>query len=507
MSSLIAFLSQLNIHQRILLGVFVLLKIVLILMLPLTGDEAYFITWGQNLAWGYYDHPPAVGWLLYLMGQVADNLTWYRSFAFFSSILIAYLLYKMIRLNSEVAPNTAKWAALAFFISPISLMFVVTANDTVLVFFAVLGVYYFAKAMHSQAWLDVLLAGLLLGLAFLSKYFAAFMLIGLFAYSLWFWKKLNLKQVLLMIGIVLLAVAENLYFNATNCWNNILFNFFSRTEASQFDIQNVLSYLLMIALLLSPLGLWYLFKNRSQVAEPAHGYLSAKTLVLFASLPLLVVLFLVSLTNAVGLHWPLVSVSLLYVLYIALSEQKLKKLFVFNGYFSIVVALILLVALTMVDQLISPSQKHHVAVYTQPEKVCEHLPKDSPFFTLGYSSQSALAYHCRNDKVHVFASVSKFGREDDKLTDFKALNGQTLSILITHEKDVEKVQPFFTSLHVKPINITNETSYFLIEGKEFNYDLYRQQILVTVNDKFYSAPEWFPKSSNRCEFKQKYNLD
>ncbi|HHT00763.1 MAG TPA: glycosyltransferase family 39 protein [Thiomicrospira sp.] len=507
MTSLIAFLSQLNLHQRILLGVFVLLKITLILMLPLTGDEAYFITWGQNLAWGYYDHPPAVGWLLYLMGQVADNLTWYRSFAFVSSIVIAYLLYKMIRLNSEVAENTAKWVAFAFFVSPISLMFVVTANDTVLVFFAVLGVYYFAKAIHNQAWLDVFLAGLFLGLAFLSKYFAAFMLIGLLAYSLWYWKKLNLKQVLLMIGIVLLAVAENLYFNATHCWNNILFNFFSRTQASQFNIQNVLSYVWMIGLLLSPLGLWYLFKNRGQAAISAQGYLSAKTIVLFASLPLLAILFLVSLTNAVGLHWPLISVSLLYVLYMALNEQQLKRLFVFNGYFSIVGALVILIALSMVSQLISPSQKHHVAVYTQPEKVCEYLPKDKPFFTLGYSSQAALAYHCKNDNVHVFASVSKFGREDDKLIDFKAVNGQTLSILITHEKDVTKVQPYFESLHVKPIKITDETTYFLIEGKGFNYDLYRQQILLKVNEKYYTTPDWFPNFFGKCEFKQKYDLD
>ncbi|MBD3767408.1 MAG: hypothetical protein IE928_05555 [Gammaproteobacteria bacterium] len=33
------------------------------------------------------------------------------------------------------------------------------------------------------------------------------------------------------------------------------------------------------------------------------------------------------------------------------------------------------------------------------------------------SSQSALAYHCGNDNIHVFASDSKFGREDDKWID------------------------------------------------------------------------------------------
>ncbi|MEA1989137.1 MAG: glycosyltransferase family 39 protein [Pseudomonadota bacterium] len=507
MSSLIAFLNTLSLHQKVLIGLFVLLKIALILMVPLTGDEAYFITWGQNLSLGYYDHPPAVGWVLYAMGQVTDNLVWYRSFAFFSAVLIAYLIYKLVRMDSRVSQTIAFWVALAFFVSPISLMFVVTANDTVLALFSVLGVYFFAKAMHSQSWLDVVLAGLFLGLAFLSKYFAAFMLLGLLAYSLWYWKKLNLKQVWLMVAIVLLAVVENLYFNATHCWNNILFNFFSRTEASQFDIGNVLTYIGMIVLLLSPMGLWYLLKARNKTTESLNPYLNPIKLVVFASIPLLGILFLVSLTNAVGLHWPLISVTLLYVLYLVLSEQQLKRLVTFNAYFSIVAAVILLVALSMVDQLISPSQKHHVAVYTQPEKVCAFLPKDQPFYTLGYSSQSALAYHCGNDNVHVFASTSKFGREDDKLTDFKALNGKTLTILITHEKDANKVSPFFTSLHVKPLAINEETTYYLIEGKGFNYGLYRDQVLIPVNEKFYSAPDWFPAITGGCDFKKKYDFD
>lgn len=505
-SAISAFWAQLSLQQKALLVFFVLLKMALIVMLPLTGDEAYFITWGQNLSLGYYDHPPAVGWVLYAMSWVADDLVWYRCFAFLSAILIAYLIYKLITLNHLVSKNTAIWVALAFFVSPISLMFVVTANDTVLVVFAVLGVFFFAKATHSQSWLDTLLAGLFLGLAFLSKYFAAFMLLGLLAYSLVVWKKLNLKQLLVMVSIVLLAVAENLYFNATHCWNNILFNFFSRTEQSQFELQNVLGFIGMIALLISPLGLWYLVKSKQQTEEGESVSLNPKALVLFASVPLLIILFLVSFRHAVGLHWPLISVTLLYVLYLSLSTTQLQKLFVVNAYFSNIVAVVLLVALGFVNQLISPSQQHHVAVYTQPQKVCQYLPKTSAFYTLGYSSQSALAYHCGNDQVHVFASVSKFGREDDKLTDFKALNGQDLTILITHEKDVVKVSPYFQSMHVKPIKIDGQTTYYLIEAIGFDYALYRQQILSKVNDRFYTAPDWFPVLEKGCGFKEKYDF-
>ncbi|WP_237261406.1 ArnT family glycosyltransferase [Thiomicrorhabdus immobilis] len=506
-SNLTAFWLTLSLPQKALLVAFILLKIALIVLLPLTGDEAYFITWGQNLSLGYYDHPPAVGWVLYFLSLVGDDLFWYRSFAFFSALLIAYLLYKLITLNDLVEKTTAIWVALAFLVSPISLMFVVTANDTVLVLFAVLGVYFFAKAIHMQSWLDTLLAGLFLGLAFLSKYFAAFMLIGLLAYALWFWRNINLKQLMLMVLMVALAVAENLYFNATHCWNNILFNFFSRTEESQFALHNVAAYVGMILLLLSPLGLWYLVQSKQHDLPAVSAFSNPKTLVLFAAIPLLVVLLLVSFTNTVGLHWPLISVTLLYVLYSGLSQGQLKKLFVFNAVFSNGVAVILLVALGFVNQLISPTQQHHVAVYTQSEKVCEYLPENTAFFTLGYSSQSALAYHCGNDNVHVFASVSKYGREDDKLTDFKALDGQSLTILITHEKEAAKISPYFQSMHVKPLKIDEQTTYYLIEGSGFNYALYRQQILTKVNDKFYTAPDWFPVIENGCGFKRKYGFE
>ncbi len=481
------------------------LKIALLWFVPLTGDEAYFIVWGQELSLGYYDHPPAVGWVLYLLSGIADNLVVYRSFAFFAAITIAFLLYRTLRLHPKVEQITAFYVAMAFLVSPISLMFVVTANDTVLVFFSVLGFFYYAKTLAQPTVVNALLAGLFLGMAFLSKYFAAFMLLGLFVYSLVYIKQYGWKLISLMVLIVLLFVAENLYFNATHCWNNILFNFFSRTTQSAFEVGNVLSYIAMIIGLLSPLGLYYLVQQ-TRGQQQGLILLPVMRQVLFASLPLLLILLLVSLTNPVGLHWPLLAVTLLYVLYALLPQQKLAVLYLFNGYSSVVIGIVLLTALGFVNQLIPASQKHHVAVYTQPEKVCALLPK-STFFTLGYSSQSALSYHCQNDDIHVFMSISKYGREDDKKTDFKALAGQNFKVFVTHHKDIEKMAPFFDELAIETLNISGEVSYYLVEGKNFNYGLYREQILKTVNENFYTAPEWFPVFSTTCGFKEKYDFN
>jgi len=44
--------QQLKVHDKSLVALFVLTKLLLLYWLPLTGDEAYFITWGQDLSWG-----------------------------------------------------------------------------------------------------------------------------------------------------------------------------------------------------------------------------------------------------------------------------------------------------------------------------------------------------------------------------------------------------------------------------------------------------------------------
>ena len=507
-SPIFGFLSHLSVHQRGLLLAFVALKLALILLVPLTGDEAYFIVWGYELSLGYYDHPPMVGWVLYLISGLADNLVVYRLFAFFAAAVISFVLYQTLRLHPKLNKDSAFYVAMAFFVSPISLMFVVTANDTVLVFFSVLAFYFYARTLAKPTLINAVLAGLFLGFAFLSKYFAAFMLVGLFAYSLVYIKQVGWKWLAVMTAIILLFVAENIFFNATNGWNNILFNFFSRTTESTFEISNVLSYIFMVIFLLSPLALFYLFKEKVLSQEAAQSPLIKQ--VLFASLPLLAILLLVSFTNGVGLHWPLIAVTLMYLLYSLLPKTLLEKIYLFNGYSSLVLGAILLGALAFVDQLIPASQKHHVAVYTQPEKVCAQLPKTT-FFTLGYSSQSALSYHCNNDNIHVFKSVSKYGREDDKKTNFKVMDGQSIKVFVTDKKEIERVSRFFARTGVQPLKIDEENTYYLINGQGFNYALYHKEILTVVNDLFYAQPDWFPDIAGwlgleSSPFKAKYGF-
>ena len=44
--------------------------------LPFTGDEAYFYYWGVTPDWGFYDHPPMVGWWLGALNALSHASWW-----------------------------------------------------------------------------------------------------------------------------------------------------------------------------------------------------------------------------------------------------------------------------------------------------------------------------------------------------------------------------------------------------------------------------------------------
>ena len=52
------------------LGATLIFRAWLAVVVPFTGDEAYFLVWGRQPAIGYYDHPPMVGWMLALLAPI-----------------------------------------------------------------------------------------------------------------------------------------------------------------------------------------------------------------------------------------------------------------------------------------------------------------------------------------------------------------------------------------------------------------------------------------------------
>src|SRR5215471_12654902 len=116
-----------------------LVKLFLSWIVPITGDEAYFIVWGNQFELGYYDHTPMVGWLIYLFSLVSGNIFFIRLIPNIASLIILWLI---LRLALKLQREKAYTIGLIFLLSPIHLFNLLIATDTPLLLFSMLSIYF-----------------------------------------------------------------------------------------------------------------------------------------------------------------------------------------------------------------------------------------------------------------------------------------------------------------------------------------------------------------------------
>lgn len=479
-----------------LLGAIFALKLLILLLLPLTGDEAYFIKWADNLSMGYYDHPPMVGWVIYLMSYIADSHIFFRLFAVATTFVTAFVIYK-IALLYNTDEKKALFASFIFLASPVDILLSLMTNDVALLFFSSLGTLFLLYSLEKKEWFKyAILAGVFLGSAFLSKYFAVFLLFSLLIFTLLIYKAKAVKTVFVVSVIVSIFIAQNLYFNYNSCWNNILFNFFARTEGSSYNIGTILGYFGLILYILTPWGAYYLFKAKFEKTT------LIKLLLSILGIGFLVFL-IVSLKNKIGLHWFLVFIPYIFLLFSYLDDEKQLKLFKFNAYFTFVHAAILIIVLLLPISVLKEHKKYSdIVMYIQPKTLCSELEKfdDDRIFTYSYSTASLLSHYCKKD-VTVLFNNSKYGRFDDKLFDVRTISDKDITLFNKREINEKELQNVCSSFELGSFEVDGAT-FYSAKCIGFNYGKYKKSYLDFQNENFYNIPSWLPVGE--CYFKDRY---
>lgn len=462
-------------------------------LLPLTGDEAYFIKWGEHLAMGYYDHPPMVGWLVHLMGFISNDIFVYRLFSFFTLLVVAYMIYRILLLL-DTKREDAEYSALLFVLLPVDILISLFTNDIPLLLFGTLGSYFMIKSLKTHWLFNAVLAGVFFGAAFLSKYFALFLMLGLLLYILYEYKLKYIKSIAVAAVIVLFFVLQNLYFNYNSCWNNILFNFFARTENAHFTLKYVVVYFVMIAYIMTPFGLYYLMKSH---------YSSRKLLrfVMFSMGVGLTIFFIVSFRNKVGLHWLLLFVPYAFMLFVFVHENYRDKLARYGTYFTYFHIVLLIILLLLPVELFKNHRQYgSVLLGTKPNLVCQNIEKYDPIYTTGYTSASMLSYYCRRD-IKMILNNSKYGRLDDKLVDVRKLQDQKIYIFYKKKPNLEILKQLFEKAKVETFAIDGY-SFYVVEAEYLKYPEYKKRYLDIQKKRFYAIPKWLP--AGKCYFFDKY---
>jgi 4-amino-4-deoxy-L-arabinose transferase-like glycosyltransferase len=361
---------------------------------------------------------------------------------------------------------------------------------------------------ESKSRQDFLLAGLFLGLAFFSKYFAVLLGITYGFYIILFHRNWRMISGLALILLMVLPFAAlNIFWNYNHCWDNILFNLINRTAVSHDFLPSISKYLGMLVFLFSPLLLYFVYKNKDGLKKQLSNNFTHVYLWL-AILPLMLFLFL-TLTKEIGLHWVF---SFYPFIFIAVAGVLDVKQWRWTFHFMWVLSLILVVGLASV--MILPvktfeNTKEAVQNLTfgkYPHEVLLHLKpyeKDYYFSTISYGLSSIASFY--SDKYFmVFNHGSHHGRSDDQLTDFKALDGKNILIFKRTTRGLEGLRKYFSSSERKTFKV-REATFELLLGHDFNYFLYHKEVLQYVNKAFYATPDWLP--IGQCGFKEKYDFN
>ena len=485
-----------------------LLRLYIATTFPITGDEAFFYWWGVYPDWGYYDHPPMVGWLIAAMrATLGDSLWSIRLPVVLLPLALGAALWWGL---SGIDKTRAAWAVALFWLAPLNWLNMLITTDTPLIFWSVLSAAALMRA-EQRAHFDrrvyglYALSGVFIGCAFLSKYFAV--VLGL-TYIVYFalYRRDRLAGFALLIACSLPFAAVNIGYNASHGWSNIMFNLYNRNEGAVFEWRKPLLFVAMMAYLITPAALWVAFKNRRAFAGVGSSSTTHRLLACLVVVPLLF-FALLSGKKVIGLHWVLSFYPFGFALLaFALPLEKLKTVAVGVAVFAgLHVAIVgVLHTTTLKDwRTVEPALRIYPQVI-RSYKTADILKQiDSPGVPLmadAYTSASIYGFE-RRQYVPVFGVGRFHARQDDMLVDFSIYDGKTIRIITGAPPVLDSYKPYFAQVSLKTV-MQDGVAFHVVEGVGFNYQAYRQGVLGDIYKSFYNIPKWLPMS--RCPFCERY---
>ena len=469
--------------------------------LPLTGDEAYFLTWGIFPDFGYYDHPPMIGWLLYLMHRISGATWLLRLPVTLLPFALAAGVYFVLRRSDE---SKAALAALAFMLLPPNVWAVLITTDTPLIFFSFASVLAFWMGMVRKAPAWQALAGAFLGLAFLSKYFAVLLGLAYVVYTVSSprgqrdWRGLAL----VVLGSLPFA-AVNLWWNYEHCWANLMFNAYNRHETAGWSWKTPLLYAVSVLYLLSPIALWQLARDRRSVfaalGDPATRFFAFMFAFPFGFFALL------SLVKQIGLHWMLGFVPFFFVLAgRVLSRDQLRSSVVYLAAFSALhVAAIAIAAALPLETWRNSRFYDGIVYHLRIQDILRELKPYEGRFEFaadGYSPAVTASYYS-GKYFFVFGAGSSYARQDDLQTDFRRLDGKDILVLRKNAPEDLQYRPYFRTVEYREFMLSGAT-FHVVLGRGFDFSAYREGVLKPVRDRYYAIPSYL--TQGRCYFCERY---
>ena len=202
-------------------GALIALRIFFISNTLLIDDEAYYAMYARHLSWGYIDHGPVIAYLIRLFTIFGENSFTVRLGALTLLIILTVFLYRF----GKTYFNEATGIIMSLGISANMLFHtnaVVITPDVPLAFFTIMAIIYYYKAYFIDA-KYLYAAGILLGLAVLSKVSALFPAVGIILFPFVIQGKRHFLSDIRFYGSLVAALLVFIPFIIWNLQNDLAF--------------------------------------------------------------------------------------------------------------------------------------------------------------------------------------------------------------------------------------------------------------------------------------------
>jgi len=153
-----------------LLAGWFLLNLLQSVFTEITNDEAYYALWGQQPAFGYFDHPPMIAWLVAASDLLFDGNLAVRFGAVLLQVIALPMLWSLS--GSRFGETATVWRFFA--VSASVVMFsaygFITTPDVPLLFFSVVFLLVYREFLIRRNWLNTILLALTVAALIYSKY-------------------------------------------------------------------------------------------------------------------------------------------------------------------------------------------------------------------------------------------------------------------------------------------------------------------------------------------------
>jgi 4-amino-4-deoxy-L-arabinose transferase-like glycosyltransferase len=214
-------------------------------LLPLSADEAYYWLWSRHLAAGYFDHPPAIAYVIRagtaLFGATPFGV---RVGGIFLSFVASWFVWR----TGAILARDERVGAIACLFFNLTLMISVemlaATPDAPSIAAAAAFCWSLAKVAETKDGRWWLAAGIAAGLGLLSKYSMFFLGLGAVVWLLASPMRRWLASPWPYLGgvLALILFAPNLWWNQTHGWVTFAFQF-GRIEGESFTLRYLFEFL------------------------------------------------------------------------------------------------------------------------------------------------------------------------------------------------------------------------------------------------------------------------